>query len=301
MNARLASFGSDWPHVERSEIIEAGGVQWHVQRFGTHGPRLLLLHGTGASTHSWRDVAPLLAEHARVLALDLPGHGATAFAGGDGMRLPGMARRLADLCEAEGFEPDAIIGHSAGAAVAIAAAITTALNPAAIVGLNAALQPMQGYALFSPLAKGLFLNPFTPSLFARLGAREKTARGLLDATGSTLDERGIDLYRRLFADTAHVRGALGMMASWDLEWLQRRLPELRARLVLVTAADDGTVPARDATTHVAKVRDGRHVALPTGGHLVHETRPAEIAELVLRILAEAGLPVEVERDISAAS
>ena len=298
MSARLDRLGPDWPHRERSRIVRAGGVNWHVQSFGDAGPRVLLLHGTGASTHSWRDVAPLLAAHARILVPDLPGHGATEQAGGDGMRLPGMARRLGALCEAEDFEPDAIIGHSAGAAVAIAAATEDVLAPRLIVGLNAALRPMQGYALFSPLAKALFVNPLVPSLFARLGARGRTARDLLERTGSRLDARGIELYRRLFANADHVRGALGMMAGWDLEWLQRRLPALRSRLVLVAADDDGTVPARDAAAHVAKVRDGRLVSLSQGGHLVHEVEPRRVVALVLDCMAEAGLPLAAEVPIS---
>ena len=301
MSARLDRLGPDWPHRERSRTVSAGGVRWHVQRFGDAGPRVLLLHGTGASTHSWRDVAPALGAGARVMALDLPGHGATAMPGGDGMRLPGMARRLAELCAVEGFEPDAIVGHSAGAAVGIAAAVTTALDPRLVIGLNAALKPMQGYALFSPLAKGLFLNPFTPSLLARLGARERTARALLDATGSILDERGVALYRRLFSDPDHVRGALGMMASWDLDWLQRRLPELTARLVLIVALDDGTVPARDAAGHLARVRNGRLIEVPTGGHLLHEVRPDETAALIRNTLARAGLPGGGVADIRKAS
>ena len=278
--------------------MRAGGLAWHVQRFGGEGPTILLLHGTGASTHSFRHLAPLLAARARVLAVDLPGHGATEAARGDGMRLPGMARRLAALCEVEAFPPDAIVGHSAGAAVAIAAAVEGALSPRLVVGLNAALRPMQGYALFSPLAKLLFVNPLVPSLFARLGAREGTAEDLLARTGTRLDARGIDLYRRLFTDADHVRGALGMMAGWDLEWLQRRLPALRARLVLVTAADDGTVPARDAPAHVARVRDGHLVALPSGGHLVHEVEPERIASIVVDGMASMGLHSPDEATIS---
>ena len=52
------------------------GLRWHVQMMGT-GPQVLLLHGAGAATHSWRDVAPLLARDFTVIAPDLPGHGFT--------------------------------------------------------------------------------------------------------------------------------------------------------------------------------------------------------------------------------
>jgi magnesium chelatase accessory protein len=54
-----AKDGADWPNREASRFVDAAGMRWHVQVMG-QGPVLLLLHGTGASTHSWRDVMPLL-------------------------------------------------------------------------------------------------------------------------------------------------------------------------------------------------------------------------------------------------
>ncbi len=45
--------GRDWPHREASRFVEAAGLRWHVQEFGSpDAPTLLLLHGTGAATHS---------------------------------------------------------------------------------------------------------------------------------------------------------------------------------------------------------------------------------------------------------
>ena len=52
--------GAAWPNHAVSRLVDAGGVRWHVQRMG-RGPVLLLVHGTGASTHSWRALMPLLA------------------------------------------------------------------------------------------------------------------------------------------------------------------------------------------------------------------------------------------------
>jgi magnesium chelatase accessory protein len=66
--------GRDWPNRDCSRFVESGGLRWHVQRCGT-GPVCLLIHGTGASTHSFRDLMPLLATHFDVIAIDLPGHG----------------------------------------------------------------------------------------------------------------------------------------------------------------------------------------------------------------------------------
>lgn len=85
--------GRDWPNRGSSRFVEAGGLRWHVQVMG-EGPALLLLHGTGAATHSWRDIAPLLAKTHTVVAMDLPGHGFTAMpARPTDCSLPQVARR----------------------------------------------------------------------------------------------------------------------------------------------------------------------------------------------------------------
>ncbi|MDZ4273486.1 MAG: alpha/beta hydrolase, partial [Erythrobacter sp.] len=68
--------GLIWPHRDASTFIESGGARWHVQRMGTGTP-LLLLHGTGASVHSWRDLMPILAQSHEVIAIDLPRHAFT--------------------------------------------------------------------------------------------------------------------------------------------------------------------------------------------------------------------------------
>lgn len=83
--------GADWPHRDASRFVVAGGVRWHVQIAGD-GPPLLLLHGSGASTHSWRDLLPLLARTHTVIAPDLPGHAFTSTPPAHTLSLPGMMR-----------------------------------------------------------------------------------------------------------------------------------------------------------------------------------------------------------------
>ena len=88
--------GKDWPNRAASRFYSAGGITWHVQITG-QGPVLLLVHGTGAATHSWRDLLPPLRQNFTVIAPDLPGHGFTSQPDKAGMTLPGMARGIAGL------------------------------------------------------------------------------------------------------------------------------------------------------------------------------------------------------------
>lgn len=277
--------GRDWPNREASRFVPAGGLDWHVQQLGA-GPALLLLHGTGAATHSFRDLAPALASDFSLLAPDLPGHGFTGMPGRDGLSLPGMARALGTLLAKTRFEPEIGVGHSAGAAILIAMALTGAIRPRLIVALNGALRPLDGAALFSPLARLLFVNPIAPNIFAWRAANPHATSRLLDSTGSKIDARGVELYRRMFRRPGHIAGTLGMMAGWDLVWLQRNLPALGVPLVLVTAAGDRTIAPRDAHVSASRAPQARVVALGHGGHLVHEEAPGEIAELIKRLWRE---------------
>ncbi len=91
--------GADWPNRQASALIEAHGLRWHVQSMG-EGPGLLLLHGTGASTHSWRGLAPLSrAPLSRRRArssrprLHVVARRRDAIAAGDGARGRGIARQ----------------------------------------------------------------------------------------------------------------------------------------------------------------------------------------------------------------
>ncbi|XBO38521.1 alpha/beta fold hydrolase BchO [Alsobacter sp. KACC 23698] len=282
--------GRDWPNREASRFVRAGGLRWHVQVMG-EGPPLLLLHGTGAATHSWRSLAPLLAERFTVVAPDLPGHGFTSPFPRGRPSLTGMARAVADLLAELELAPQVAVGHSAGAAIEIRMTLDGAIAPALLVGLNGALLPFGGIAgqLFPPMAKVLFLNPLAPRLFSWAADRGQVER-LLRNTGSKIDERGLELYGRLFRTPGHVAGALGMMANWDLESFERDLGRLATpTLLLVGGNDQAVLP--DVSFQVRdRLADSTVKVLRGLGHLAHEEDPAQVAALILERAAGLAPP-----------
>lgn len=276
--------GRDWPNAAASRFVEAGGLRWHVQCAGDpQRPAVLLLHGTGASTHSWRDLLPALAPHVRVIAPDLPGHG---FSGWPEDRasftLPGMARAVAALLGALGEQPRLIAGHSAGGAVAVQLCLDALAAPRVLVGLNAALTPLPGMAgaVFSPMARTLVLNPLVPRFFAWTAGWPGMLERLIDGTGSAVDPRGRALYARLVRSPTHVAAALAMMAGWDLAALWRRLPELQTPLHLIVGDRDRTLPPDLAWQAAGRIRSTRVTTLSGLGHLAHEEQPGRTAALI---------------------
>jgi magnesium chelatase accessory protein len=280
---------ADWPNSALSRRLRCRPHDWHVQETG-RGDTLVLLHGAGASTHSWRDVLPILAETYHVVALDLPGQGFTRAGTLRRCGLDSMAEDIAALLAANDWTPRAVIGHSAGAAIALRLSEmrqAAGEAPLPVVGLNPALGNFEGAAgwLFPALAKLLALNPLTASLFSLGAPSTVRARRLIESTGSPLDDRGLALYARLIADRAHVDATLQMMAQWRIDPLLGRLDRLAADCLFITGARDKAVLPRVADRAAARMPTCQVESLPDLGHLAHEESPENVAALIRGWLA----------------
>jgi magnesium chelatase accessory protein len=291
--------GADWPLRAHSRFVAASDLRWHVQVLGDSTPPravALLLHGVGGASHSWRAVAPLLAERFTVLVPDLPGHGFTDQGPYAARTLPGMAAALGALCAALDAPPALLVGHSAGAAVAARMALDGRAAPAAIVAFNGAFLPFRGVAgaLFPSMARLLALNPLTPPLMAGAARGPAVAR-LLGAIGARRDPVGERLYARLFRNPGHVSAALHMMAAWELGGLLDAMGRLRPRLTLVAGLADRAVDPAEADQVAARVPGAQVLRWPGLGHLAHEDDPQAAAKVCLQAAAAAGITTAEEK------
>jgi magnesium chelatase accessory protein len=275
--------GRNWPNRDASRFLRAGGIRWHVQ-FAGNGPAILLLHGTGAATHSWHGLLPLLARDFTVIAPDLPGHGFTETPPPRALSLPGMAQAVHALLQALGTTPVLVAGHSAGAAVAALMALEGTIAPRALISINGALLPLRGgpgdLFIFSALARMLVSVPLVPWLIARRAGDRAAVERLLRNTGSRLTPEAVDCYAALVRRPGHVAAALGMMAAWDLHPLARALPRLTPKFILVVGGNDRTIPPADAQRVRAVLPLAEIVTLPGLGHLAHEEDPAAVAAII---------------------
>jgi len=252
-----ASDSAGWPLREHSRFVDAGGLRWHVQQVlpaATHHPReqqmlpvasagrprLLLLHGTGASTHSWAGLIGALDDDFDWLA----------------------------------------VGHSAGAAILVRMALDGRLPAQAIAAVNGAFVPFGGVAapLLSPLARLMYAAKWVPAMIARRAADPAVVRRLVAGTGSVLDDDALALYGRLMRCPGHNEAALGMMAHWDLRSLQRDLPRLGTPLHLLVADGDRAVPPRQARPLASGRPHATLKTLHGLGHLAHEEVPGAVAD-----------------------
>lgn len=278
---------ADWPLVEHSFLTIASGLRWHVQQMGpADAPDIVLVHGTGAATHSWRGLMPILAQTYRVTAMDLPGHGFTRKPATENLSLPAMSRDIGRLLEHLGIEPLAVAGHSAGAAILANMCLAGRIRPELQVSLNGAFRPFAGIKgkTYGRIARSLVLNPVVPYLAAFRFRTSSMVEKMLAQTGSEIDAAGARAYRLAVQRPSHVSSALGMMSRWDLQPLWDRLEEIPGRMLLITGSRDQTI-SPDVSVDVSRRVPGAILEQIEGlGHLAHEEKPDLIASVMQKAI-----------------
>jgi magnesium chelatase accessory protein len=239
------------------------------------------LHGTAASTHSWAGLAPLLAEKFDVVAIDLPGHGFSSSLK-KSATIENVCVAINALLALMAIEPTIIVGHSAGAAIGVKLAIDRP-DLRLLVGVSPALTPFDGAAgfVFPMMAKLIHLNPASaPMIAAAAGDRRRVER-LISQTGSKLSAEGVELYARLLRYPGHIRGALSMMAGWDLSTMPDQLAKLRCGALFIIGGNDKATPPKSIETAAAFAAHADCWTVEGLGHLLHEEDPKQIAQKII--------------------
>jgi pimeloyl-ACP methyl ester carboxylesterase len=100
----------------RSQVRTRSGPASYIDTGGP-GRAALFVHGLGTSSYLWRHVIDQLDGQRRCVAVDLPLHGGTPAAAGQDFSLPGLARFLADCCDALELADVDLVANDTGGAV----------------------------------------------------------------------------------------------------------------------------------------------------------------------------------------
>jgi len=274
----------DWPNRQISRSVEVAGLAWHVQISGK-GPLILLLHGTGSSTHSWAELTPILNKEAQILSLDLPGHAFTLGAPIDSLKLEEIARSLIGLVQELKLPwPTMVVGHSAGAPLALAFAVQAKVKPQIIIGFNPSLiPPPASYTqFFGPMIGPVTKSATLASILAKIAPMSGMTDRLLDSTNTNLPETNRNYYRRLFASPDHVRGAMNFMASANISQVLSASSNLPSKLIWVIGESDQWVPEIGLQKIIQQYFAKSTVIHWQGGHIMHEVETEKSADLILK-------------------
>lgn len=274
----------------RTIDIEIEEGRLHVRLVGSGEPALCL-HGVSAHGEVWlpfaERVAAALDGRCSLWLPDLLGRGRSTPRPGLSYRLDDEVRRVRAAAAALGRELDApppriLIGHSHGAAIALAIA---AEDPR-VVGL--VLSNPVGPWTGRPKVLALLGSPWARRLAARLFAplRLPIARAVLSrayGVGAPPPEAAARRYAEPYGDPRRAEVLMRVLADWRPAELASRLPArpLRAR-VLAGELDPRIEPASAA--RLAERLDAPLRLLAGVGHVIPEQAPDRLVEAVREVL-----------------
>ncbi len=277
-----------------SEYAEVGGVELHYRSWeGSNqgSVNMLLVHGLGGSTFSWRYTAPALeSEGYRVVAVDLPGFGLSERRQGLDHTAPARAGRLwAFLDERYPGEQWNLVGHSMGGAVVTAMALQEPQKVKSITLVAGALAESEpsffnSFLHYPPVSRWIrILGPG----FLRSESRLEQVLASAYGREPSIDETA-GYYRPLAVE--NTAAVLVDLLKTSPVSLVDRLDELALPVLCVWGVEDTWVPLEQGERLLQLIPRSRLVAIEGEGHCPMETSPEQFNAILADFLVGLDSP-----------
>lgn len=275
-----------FPFAERfaHDVSPLGSVAYFEGGESRDLPDIVLLHALGMNYTEWEAVAPLLAQHTRVVGLDMLGCGHSAQ--------PTRPYGLHEITQATWallrkleLRQPVLMGHSFGGRVAMELALREPRHFSGLMLLNSAgfirypaLYERLGRVLLTPRLVGTLLLGAGPLLARRIfaSATPNSERFLAQVLG-----RWESAYAYRFAQ--HACPMLADLVSDVLD----RLTELNLPISVLWGDEDVLLPYRQVEPALRRLRDVQIDVLSRCGHMPNLERPEAVCEATLRLLRRA--------------
>lgn len=289
--------------------LETRVVNGHERAYviGGRGPAILLLHGLGCDSRTWRRVIGRLTRSFTVVAPDLLGHGRSAKPRAD-YSLGGYANGMRDLLAVLDIDRVTVVGHSFGGGVAMQVAyqfpsLTDRLCLVAPGGLGADVSPVMRALTLPGAGTALAVASSAPVLSAArvVGRLARAARlpgtadvlPALDVLERQADVRVRDAFLHVLRSVVDRRGQIVSMQG--RAYLTANMPTC-----VIWGADDTVIPVRHTEIVRSAMPGARVEVIPNAGHFPHEERPDAFVRLLRDFIATTAPSVhdpEVWRDL----
>lgn len=269
---------------DRRVVLSDGEIR--VRVLG-RGPPVLLLHGLSSHGGVWERAARRLADRYTLVVPDLLGRGASEPRPDLPYGLDRETARVRALLETMGSDPVVTVGHSQGAALALALEAATGRGRGLVLACPVTPWTRRPAAL-DLLRSTVVRRALAPPLSrARRPLAGWILRRRVYGDPSRADAEAVARYASPYADPARVRALLRALADWRPDHLADRIPATSPPARVLAGGRDRRIPPRDAGRLATDLGAGLEV-VPEAGHLLPEEAPAAVARAVDLVYAEVG-------------
>ena len=285
-----------------SDFIDVKGQIVHLRDEGPRGDPepLLLIHGTGASLHTWQGWVKTLKTRRRVISFDLPGFGLTGpwsgtYRGadakadanadaGDDYRIERYLRFVQDLMDALKLQRVVMVGNSLGGEIAWRSAVRTPQRVAALVlvdSLGPAFTPQS-----VPLGFVMARMPVINHLAEFALPRALVQQGLADVYGdpTRIDTELVDRYFELALRSGNRRALSLFVRSLVPGEAAADIASLKLPTLILWGGRDRLIPPAVGREFQQRIAGSRLVVFDELGHVPQEEDPARSLVPVLEFL-----------------
>ncbi|HBS06810.1 MAG TPA: hypothetical protein DEA96_17705 [Leptospiraceae bacterium] len=249
------------------------------------GPVVLLIHGGGTWSYSFRSIAVPLAKKYRVLILDIPGHGYSEIPESWTFTLSDVTGLLAAFLDDRGVEKAHVVGNSWGGGWAMHFALSHPEKYGHLVLIDTAGHSATNE--FDSSTWPYLAYPVLDWIILSAVDREAVARGYrkdLFYDGSLVSDRVIEEIANPFLYSPN----LWAQASYEknLNWTETgtRLNELR-NVTIIWGRQDRYLPLELGQIYKERIPHSELIIMEKAGHLPHEERPEEMVQTLMDIFA----------------
>jgi pimeloyl-ACP methyl ester carboxylesterase len=282
----------DWRAHQR--WLRVAGRAVNVIELG-EGPPLLFLHGHSGRWANWLENIPHFARTRRVVALDLPGFGASEMPAG-GVSIENYARVLDEACGLLGIDAAAVVGNSMGGFAVAELAIKFPERVERLVLVSAA-----GLSTGYMGVSSEFLRRRSVAMFARainayaaipearaqtLMRRRRLRRRVLDIVAAHPERLPAPICAELLRGSGMPAApdATDAVMTYDF---RHRVTEIACPTLIVWGAKDRVVPVASAHDYERLIPDTRKEIFADTGHVAMVERPARFNRVLQQFLEEA--------------
>jgi esterase len=256
-------------------------------RFLERGPvserPMVLLHGTGDNARTWDLLAPRLASHFRVIALDKRGHGKSDWAVPPAYRCGDYMLDLTALIDHLGLEGMILLGHSMGA---LHASLYAALNPGRVAALiHVDIEP------FPPDWNRKYLLGLYNSLPESYASPEDYVTETAKNSPYALREhlQALATKSLLWRDGRwHRTYDREILARFDNYDLRGNLAGIQCPALIVRGAESRVLGRQAAEAMTGAIPGGEMAEIPKATHPAHLDNPDRFREAVMGFLKRHG-------------
>lgn len=266
-----------------SQFIAVRGMQVHLR---DEGPRddpvpIVLLHGTGASLHTWDGWTRQLTRERRVIRFDLPGFGLTGPSPEGVYTIESYVDTVLALADTLGVQRFIVAGNSLGGYVAWATAVLHPQRVDQLILIDAAGYPFQSQSI--PLAFRIARTPVLNVLMRDVLPRSVVESSLRNVYGDP-SRVSPDLVDRYFDLATRAGNRAALVARFDQTTpgsLAERVREIQVPTLILWGGKDRLIPLEFGARFAREIHGSRLVVFDALGHVPHEEDPVRTVAAVL--------------------